>query len=458
MVAGIMRTEFGRRESRALSNAMIKLVQEEALMNAVEETTLAERIRAWWRELRPGVAFGLVLIFVIGIGASLFWGDKLIRSKSVLAPVFVCSLCDTLDAHWAGDSPQPKVGDGLIAGPMHLESGVIEMTFASKARIAIEGPAQFVLTGPNDMELREGKLSTEVPKRARGFAVTTPTSKVVDLGTRFALNVKTDGASELDVFEGTVEATQAGIIKNAEGQWNLTQKMAMIFKNDGAVTATSLPETAFPQLSQTLVVKPENCGFDVSSSAVLGGFPTGLGYWSGPAYMITGPTEGINPAEGAGMLRFLDVSNQPSGDSPVWQLIDMRPVRQVLASGEVEARLSALFNQIRGDARNGGKFHLTLAAFHGQPSDAASLWLHKDETALALADKELVADNDPKTWEKLEVSEILPASTDFVVVEIRAVAPAGASFQAAFPGQFADLIDLQLDVAPLRASSTELDR
>jgi hypothetical protein len=124
----------------------------------------------------------------------------------------------------------------------------------------------------------------------------------------------------------------------------------------------------------------------------------------------------------------------------------------------VEAKLSAEFNRIPGDAREGDKFGLTLAAFHGVPGDAKLLWTQRNTAAIALADKELATDNDPVTWEKIEVSAKLPAETDFVIVEIRAVAPkVNAGGTPLFPGHFADRVDLRL-ITPLQASSIATSR
>ena len=76
-----------------------------------------------------------------------------------------------------------------------------ELVFSSRARVAIEGPAELKLTGRNSMELISGKLSAEVPKQAHGFSVKLKNATVVDLGTRFGINADT-GFSKLDVFEG----------------------------------------------------------------------------------------------------------------------------------------------------------------------------------------------------------------------------------------------------------------
>ena len=183
-----------------------------------------------------------------------------------------------------------------------------------------------------------------------------------------------------------------------------------------------------------------------------------FGYWSGPAYSLTGPGLGVQPFEGAGMLRFLDQISVPAGDSEVWQLVDLHPFKKLLAGGIVEAKLSSQFNRINGDARSGDRFGFTFAAFHGIPADAKTLWARRNTTALALADKELTTDSNPATWEKIELSAKLPAETDFVIVEIRAIAPKeNHGDLPLFPGHFADRVDLKL-CTPLQPSSIATGR
>lgn len=305
------------------------------------------------------------------------------------------------------------------------------------------------------MELQSGKISTDVPKKARGFAVLTPTARVVDLGTRFGAMVGDDQSSEVDVFQGHVRLTTT----NAAGQsgsWHLSPGMAMLVDVHGVTPATALPEDAFPRPNVEFEVRPQNCGFDVSARAALGEIPLDFGYWSGPAYALTGPMQGITPANGPGMLRFMDPAGE-SRDSEVWQLVDLSAYKKFLAGGNVRADLSAFFNRVRGGKAMSTQFGLTLAAFHGDPADMRTLWPQRQTAALALADK-VLTDDDPTTWKELEVSAKLPPDTDFVVVEIRAIAPPGSAGQApVFQGNFADLTDLVLST-PMRASSIVTNR
>jgi hypothetical protein len=457
---GILRSEFGRRRSQALNKAMMQLSAEKAWL---EGRTEAAQM-SWWQRIkemfgaRPGLSLAFGAAMVLALGA-LTWALIPADYGSVhFARVMPtgCKIADAVNARWGGDAAQLKPGDQLPQGPVHLEAGVVELAFASGAKAAVEGPAELQLTDRNGIELKQGKLSAEVPPPAAGFTVRTPNATVIDLGTRFGVNTKGKNSSEVDVFEGKVHVTEGSEAKVQDNEWNLTRNMAMVLDNRGGVTATAAPETSFPQPGHSVLIRPANCGFDTPGFAKIGGFPSAFGFWSGPAFALTGSIEGVRPAQGAGMLRFLAPSrkNGSAVDSVVWQLVDLRPAKDFMTTyGVTDLKAWVQFNRVAGDAHSASKFNLCIAAFHGQPSDAVALWADRDHKALVIADKELVADNDPRTWERVDIATSVPAAADFAVVEIRAIAPkdtpAGVD---PFPGHFADLIDAKVCL-PLRPSS-----
>jgi hypothetical protein len=459
MCGGILGTQFGRRKSNALTKAMIQLRAEQA---AATDASLARSysigcrgwLLGWSTRLQPRsrVAFAFSLLAVIGGALWFMWAEHVISLGAPVSAASFCKLSDSLDARWSSKSPKVKLGEPLGKDLMRLESGVIELTFSSGATVALEGPAQFRIRDYNLVELVSGKMSADVPKRARGFAVKSPTATVTDLGTRFGEIV--NSATEVDVFQGNVELSAAD--RAAGGPWRLSQGKGLIVDPQSAVTAAALPESAFPQPSLTVLARPQNCGFDVSARAVTGGMPSDPGYWSGPAFTLIGPAQHIRPFEGAGMLRFLSPPGNPTGDSEVWQLIDLRPYKKLLARGDVEARVDSMFNRITNAPGAADTFGLALAAFHGLPANSRLLWQEHSTRALAFADKQLKTDDNPATWEKIEFSVQLPPDADFVVVQIRAIAPQSgvADF---FPGHFADRVDLKL-CTRLRASSISTSR
>ncbi len=104
------------------------------------------------------------------------------------------------------DNAAPTVIDGSVnAQRVAFKSGLVELTYASGARVTLEGPADFTVSDPTSGRLSAGKLVAYVPKGAEGFTVDYGNGQVVDLGTEFAMDLAANGKMELGVFEGEVE-------------------------------------------------------------------------------------------------------------------------------------------------------------------------------------------------------------------------------------------------------------
>jgi hypothetical protein len=410
----------------------------------------------WWQQIRgafshPGFAFamGTSLLLVLAAGWIFFTTE---RDQHVSDAAAICRIGEMIDARWAAGSVQLKGGEKVPSKSLHLQSGVVELNFASGARAAIQGPVEFRVLSRNSMILEQGTLSAEVPKQARGFAVRTPNATTTDLGTRFGINAKSDGSSETDVFEGKVHVTN----RHDANAWDLAHDMAVLVDANGGSPTAAASEASFPQLAHVVMVRPKNCSFDEFTDTNLGGLPSYFGVWSGPAFTLTGPTEGVRPAQGRGMLRFL-APDKPAGgsaDSVVWQLVDLHPARNLIAEfGVVDLKAWGQFNRVSRDSHSATRFRLTIAAFRGQPAEAPALWVDRAHTAVAIAEKELDADNDPTTWEKIEADTSMSAEADFAVIELRAIAPKeNAAGVDPFPGNFADSIEAKVCI-PMRPAS-----
>ena len=105
----------------------------------------------------------------------------------------------TAGARFFGSPP-----DGpLRAGREYaLVAGRAELAFASGAIVLLDAPAAFEVRDPLRLLLKYGRGSVEVDERSKGFTVETPLTKVVDRGTRFALEVGESGDTEVHVIEG----------------------------------------------------------------------------------------------------------------------------------------------------------------------------------------------------------------------------------------------------------------
>lgn len=109
-------------------------------------------------------------------------------------------------AAWAAGQIGTVVGAQLYPGHrMELTRGLAEVAFSSGAKIVIEGPAQLRIDGRNQCTLTSGKIVSQVPPAAIGFSVRTPNCKVVDLGTKFGVEVEVASGTLALVMQGVVE-------------------------------------------------------------------------------------------------------------------------------------------------------------------------------------------------------------------------------------------------------------
>ncbi len=102
-------------------------------------------------------------------------------------------------------------GQRLLAGPVELLSGELELTLDCGAVVSLVGPAKLDLQSDYRAFLHFGGLSAHVPQEAVGFIVQTPNSHIRDLGTSFTIKVAKNGDTDLHVIEGAVEATSVRI-------------------------------------------------------------------------------------------------------------------------------------------------------------------------------------------------------------------------------------------------------
>ena len=115
----------------------------------------------------------------------------------------VAVLADSLNSVWTENSSIIKVGKAYKSGDKAtLLEGFAEIIFASNAEALIEAPAEFQIIDKNKLYLNYGKLFSIVPKEATGFTVSTNSSEIIDIGTKFGVFAEETGNTELHVFKG----------------------------------------------------------------------------------------------------------------------------------------------------------------------------------------------------------------------------------------------------------------
>ncbi len=158
-------------------------------------------------------AVGAAIVLVGAMVALVIWG----RAGSGTRPdAVLANLMDTMEARWSVDLEQHAA---LHKGQFKLEQGYARLVFQTGAEVSIEGPAEFRLESDRRMVLLSGRLFATVPPPAQGFAVDTPHTSIVDLGTQFGVKVDSADSSSLHLFKGKASLTPTG------AGWNHTTEI-----------------------------------------------------------------------------------------------------------------------------------------------------------------------------------------------------------------------------------------
>jgi hypothetical protein len=86
-----------------------------------------------------------------------------------------------------------------------LNAGLVMLEFPNGAEAIIEAPNVFTVASADRLVVKQGRCSVHAPSGAEGFRVDTPETQVVDLGTRFSIDVNEVGRTEVQVIDGAAE-------------------------------------------------------------------------------------------------------------------------------------------------------------------------------------------------------------------------------------------------------------
>lgn len=136
-----------------------------------------------------------------------------------------------------------EIGAQLPAGRLTLAQGSLGLSYGQGVELVIEGPAEFECRDANLVRLHSGRMAAHVPPAAVGFTVETTRGRVVDRGTRFALDASTEEPAEVHVFEGKVDAL--GRHEAGAGRTLITGQAARFAQ--GTTAERELRDAAFVQ-------------------------------------------------------------------------------------------------------------------------------------------------------------------------------------------------------------------
>lgn len=185
--------------------------------------------------------------------------------------------------------------------------------------------------------------------------------------------------------------------------------------------------------------------------AVGGDFPNSFGDWNGDISEIVTQQNGVVPADGVRMLKYFATSTAgptiTRSAASMYQLVDLSPLAAEIATGQVVAETSVLFNRVAGDAETDTLFSHGVAAFDGNPSDFISK--ADAEQWLASQRMELITDADVGTWEVISLSLLLPPGTEYLSLGLSAIENVfndGAAPE--LDGHYADDVTLSFRIVP----------
>jgi ferric-dicitrate binding protein FerR (iron transport regulator) len=147
------------------------------------------------------------------------------------ASIETATLVDTMNVQWAEEMRMPgPQGRIKTLVPMTLLQGVARIQMDDGVELVVESPAKFELATSSELRMDYGRVYAYVSEIGRGFTVTTPNSKIVDLGTEFGVEANGAGQTDLHVFQGktylvagakqnakTVETLEAGQARGVHG-------------------------------------------------------------------------------------------------------------------------------------------------------------------------------------------------------------------------------------------------
>ena len=203
----------------------------------------------------------LAMVAIIGLMAFIavpYYGAR----RQSEASAYVAQMSKTHAAIWSPDHPAHWQGKSLKVGSkLQLEAGLAQIEYTNGATVLLEGPVVYEITSAGG-RLQRGKLAAKVDKPAYGFAVTTPSAVIVDLGTEFGVSVAESGDTQTSVFRGIVSVSMAD---------NPARSVQLTAHQSARVTATTLELEKDKPLPKYARALPQHTNGQVSEIGLVNG-------------------------------------------------------------------------------------------------------------------------------------------------------------------------------------------
>lgn len=196
------------------------------------------------RIVRPVLgSIALVALVTYGAFALIAWNlrpDQLPDAKRGRS-ASVALITDTANAQWSKTTLSKSGSTAISRGELlRIDSGRVELQLNHGTMLVIEGPASWTIDGDNSATLTSGKLVAHVSPESKGFVLNTPSARIVDLGTEFAVQVNSAAVTQVEVLKGVIEVAPVP----SEKQLYASRKVRLVA---GDVRSISLGNVTLPE-------------------------------------------------------------------------------------------------------------------------------------------------------------------------------------------------------------------
>ena len=108
-----------------------------------------------------------------------------------------------------GNPIRITTGMELSVSELQMPEGSFRFRLGSGVVVGVTGPAELQFFNAMHLRVIRGKVTADVGEEGKGFIVDTAQTRVVDLGTRFGVDVAVSGHTDVVVFQGEVELHDA---------------------------------------------------------------------------------------------------------------------------------------------------------------------------------------------------------------------------------------------------------
>jgi hypothetical protein len=164
--------------------------------------------RRWGRWLAAAAAVGLIGFFLLPRPA-----DESEQPGGVVK----LEVLEAIQRGGVGGGAAPfTTGMELSVSELQMPEGSFRFRLGSGVVVGVTGPAELQFFNAMHLRVIRGKVTADVGEEGKGFIVDTAQTRVVDLGTRFGVDVADSGHTDVVVFQGEVELYDTAVKSGAK--------------------------------------------------------------------------------------------------------------------------------------------------------------------------------------------------------------------------------------------------